>query len=184
MTHEEMEMLALIKSGDFRGLEQLIDLYGGDILRTIHYILNHPAEHSFIGDVQNKVFYRLWKQLKQYDSEKSSLKTWITVITRNQALDEKRRIIRQLNIIPTASPDNDEKFEESYFEQENFLSLIVSLTAEDQLIFLKRYYYQDNVIEIAEDLHLSPEIVYNRLSRGRKKLQQQLQNKKGREHYE
>ncbi|WP_314067597.1 sigma-70 family RNA polymerase sigma factor [uncultured Vagococcus sp.] len=184
MNEDDMAMLALVKAGDYLGLEYLIELYGTDILRTIHYILNHPAENSFIEDVQNKVFYRLWQELKQYNPEKSSLKTWITVIARNQALDEKRRIIRQLKITPTDSPDTDEQIEEHYFERENFLALLVALSTEDQVIFLKHYFYQDKIADIANDLYLSPEIVYNRLSRGRKKLRQHLQKKKGQEYNE
>lgn len=179
MNEDEKEMLELVKSGDYLGLERLIDLYGTVILRTIHYILNHPAETSFIGDVQNKVFYQLWKELGKFDPEKSSLKTWITVVTKNLALDEKRRIIRQLEITPTDSPDSEEKIEERYFERENFLDLLVTLTAEDQLIFLKHYFYQDKVVDIANDLQLSPDIIYNRLSRGRKKIRHYLQKKKG-----
>lgn len=177
MNEKELDILRLVKNGDFHGLEQLIDLFGTDILQTIQYILNHPAENSYIQDVQNKVFYQLWKELKHFDLTKSSLKTWIIVITRNKALDEKRKIIRQLKMIPTDSAElGDEKFEEHYFERENFLSLLTTLSAEDQIIFLKHYFYQDKVADIARDLQLTPEIVYNRLSRGRKKLRHDLQN--------
>lgn len=174
MTEEEKIMVELVKNGDFQGLERLIDLFGADILRTIHYVLNHPVENSFIEDVQNKVFYQLWKKMGQFNPEKSSLKTWLTVVARNQALDEKRRIIRELKVVPSDSPDNQDPFEESYFERDNFLDLLVSLTTEDQVIFLKHYFYQESVSDIAKDLHLSPAIIYNRLSRGRQKLRHHL----------
>lgn len=179
MTNDEQKLIALITAKDFRGLEELIELFGADILRTIQYILNHPAEKSYIEDVQNKVFYQLWEELPTYDPTKSSLKTFITIITKHLALDQKRQIIRNLKIEPMENPEANESFEETYFEKSNFLQLLSSLSLEDQLIFLKFYYYQDSVINIAKDLALSKEIIYNRLSRGRKALKEQLINERG-----
>lgn len=182
MDEQEKKLIQLIEAGDFDGLELLIDLFGTDILRTIQYVLNHPSEHSHIQDVQNKVFFRLWRQLPNYDQDQSSLKTWITVITRNLALDEKRRIIRELKITPMADVPEDEGAEEHYFAKENFLDLVATLSSEDQLIFLKFYFHQNKVEEIASDLALSKEVIYNRLSRGRQKLATTLRNEGGLTH--
>lgn len=95
-------------------------------------------------------------------------------ITRNICLDKKRQIIREQQIIPTEQlPET--LLEEDYFEKEQFLDLLNCLNGEDQLIFLRYYYYQDSPKEIAKDLAMDTSQIYNRLSRGRQKLKQSIQ---------
>lgn len=162
-------IVTAIRQKDYDGLDQLIDKYGGDILMMIRRVLNHAAEKSYHQEVQNEVFYRIWDQIERFDPEKSSFKTWCLTIARHLSLDMKRKIIRDLKMVPSESLEENPT-EESYFPKESFLTLVEALSEEDQLIFLKHYYYQDSPQEIAGDLGLKAEVIYNRLSRGRKKL--------------
>ncbi|MBO0447363.1 MULTISPECIES: sigma-70 family RNA polymerase sigma factor [Enterococcus] len=167
----EKEIVALLIGKDFLGLEKLIDLLGTDIVKCIRAILNHSDEITYRKEVENEVFYRIWQKIDHYDAQKSSLKTWCLTLTRNICLDKKRVIIRERNIIPMDQlPENT--LVEDYFEKENFLDLLKHLTEEDQLIFLKYYYYQDSPNDIAKDLKMEVSQVYNHLSRGRKKIKE------------
>ncbi|MGX7245225.1 RNA polymerase sigma factor [Enterococcus quebecensis] len=169
----EKEIIELLINKDFLGLEKFIDLFGTDIVKCIRSILNHTDERTYHKEVENEVFYRIWQKISTYSEEKSSLKTWSLTITRNICLDKKRLIIRQQKMIPMEQlPESI--LEENYFEKEDFLDLLHHLTQEDQLIFLKYYYYQDTPNEIAEELNIDVSQVYNHLSRGRKKLKQLL----------
>lgn len=179
----DQEIVQLIQQKDFRGLEALIDLYSCSICSMIRLILNHPAEKTYLKEVENEVFYKIWDKIEQFDETKSSLGTWSVKIARNLALDKKRQIIRNLKIIPTEflpeTPECDE-----YLEREQFLELVAILSAEDQLIFLKYFFYQDKPEDIAKDLDLDPAIIYNRLARGKKKLKDALKYGKDRDSHE
>ncbi|MFD2305844.1 sigma-70 family RNA polymerase sigma factor [Enterococcus termitis] len=169
----EKEVIALLIAKNFLGLEKFIDLFGTDIIKCIRSILNHPKEKMYHKEVENEVFYRIWQKIASYDAEKSSLKTWSLTITRNLCLDKKRQIIREQQIIPMEQlPESF--WEEDYFEKENFLDLLTYLTDDDQLIFLKYYYYQDSAAEIAKELNMEVTQIYNRLSRGREKLRHSI----------
>ena len=48
------------------------------------------------------------------------------------------------------------------------MTLIDELKEEDQMIFLSYYYYNEEPKQIAKNLNLTTEIIYNRLSRGKK----------------
>lgn len=173
MIKMEKEIILLLQKKDFLGLEKFIDFLGTDIVKCIRAILNHPEEITFRKETENEVFYRIWQKISSYDADKSSLKTWSLTITRNICLDKKRSIIREQNIIPMAQlPEHAS--EDKYFEKENFLDLLNYLTEEDQLIFLKYYYYQDTPSDIAKELKMDVSQVYNHLSRGRKKIKQQF----------
>ncbi|MEI5995480.1 sigma-70 family RNA polymerase sigma factor [Candidatus Enterococcus mansonii] len=170
----EKEIIDLLIKKDFLGLEKLIDLLGTDIVKCIRAVLNHSNEKAYHKEVENEVFYRIWQKIDSFDENKSSLKTWSLTITRNSCLDKKRRIIREQRMIPMEQlPEST--FDSKYFEKENFLDLLIFLSKEDQLIFLKYYYYQDTPNEIAKELKMDVSQVYNHLSRGRKKLKQLLE---------
>lgn len=169
----EKEIVALLRKQDFSGLEKFIDLLGTDIVKCIRAILNHPEERTYRKEAENEVFYRIWQKISSYDADKSSLKTWSLTITRNICLDKKRTIIRERNLIPLEQLP-EYSLEETYFEKENFLDLLKHLTEEDQLIFLKYYYYQDSPNQIAKELNMDVSQVYNHLSRGRKKIKSLL----------
>ncbi|EOL43288.1 sigma-70 family RNA polymerase sigma factor [Enterococcus caccae] len=167
----EQEIVELLKKQDFLGLEKFIDLLGTDIVKCIRAILNHSEEITYQKEAENEVFYRIWKSIASYDAKKSSLKTWSLTITRNICLDKKRAIIREQNIIPMNQVP-ESPLVDDYFEKENFLDLLKNLTEEDQLIFLKYYYYQDTPNEIAKELKMDVTQVYNHLSRGRKRIKE------------
>jgi len=50
MEEKDREIVALVTQKNYDGLEKMIDCYGGTILRTIRYILNHPTEHSYLKE--------------------------------------------------------------------------------------------------------------------------------------
>lgn len=162
------EIVELLKEQDFKGLELLIELLGNDIIKTICAVLNRPEEYSHHKDAENEVFYKLWKGISQFNEEKSSLKTWVLTITRNTCIDKKRTILRT-GTIPLDNIKEHPAYDR-YLEKEEFLELIHSLKSEDQWIFLSYYFYQETPQQIAETLNIEATQVYNRLSRGRKKL--------------
>lgn len=167
------EIIKLVKVKDFKGIEMIIDLYGASIVKTIRAILPGSYEQNYWPDVENEVFYDLWKKIAAYDPERSSLLTFILMVTRSRAIDRKRQLSRQQS--ETALPDDESlpPTEEQPLAREHFLVLIDHLSEIDQRIFLKFYFYQEKPEEIAADLTLAVSAVYNHLSRGKAKLKAQ-----------
>lgn len=163
----DAEIVDLLRAKSFEGLEKLIDVYGTTIFWQIRKILNHSAEYEYVTEVENDVFLVIWEKIGQFDVELASFKTWLIQIARNKALDRKRRVIRELKR-PLVM---DEGFAtDRYFTEEVFLDLVAGLDDLDQLIFLKRFFYEDSGEEIATDLDVSRDVVYARISRGKKRL--------------
>lgn len=160
---------------DFTGLELLIEHFSFNILSAIHQILNRPEDKSLVDDVVNESFYKIWKNISRYDETKAAFSTWTSTIAKRTVLDYKKENIKQQQLVPLEEKQAELVAQETVlFEQEGFMSLIDQLSEEDQLIFLSYYYYNDAPKEIAENLNLSTDIIYNRLSRGKKKLKEQL----------
>lgn len=175
MEDQVNDIVERLKAKDFVGLELLIEHFSFNIISAIHQILNRPEDKALVDDVANETFYKIWKNAQYYSSDKSSFHTWISMIAKRIALDYKKKDIKHQHRIPLEEKQLELVAEEDLvFEQENFMTLINKLKEEDQMIFLSYYYYNEEPKQIAENLNLTTEIIYNRLSRGKKKLREHL----------
>ncbi len=170
---QDEEIIERIKKKDFAGLEELLAVYGDSMLRTIHSVLSQPHEVSERQDVANEVFYEVWQKIAAYQPERSRLITWLLLISRSRAIDHKRKLNKR-SLEEKPVDEQELAIEESPLTKENFLCFIEDLEALDQRIFLLYYFYQESPETIAEQTDLNVSAIYNRLSRGRKRLKERM----------
>ncbi|EEV38676.2 sigma-70 family RNA polymerase sigma factor [Enterococcus casseliflavus EC20] len=170
---QDEEIIERIKKKDYAGLEELLAVYGDSMLRTIHSVLSQPHEVSERQDVANEVFYEVWQKIAAYQPERSRLITWLLLISRSRAIDHKRKLNKR-SLEEKPVDDQELAIEESPLTKETFLGFIENLEALDQRIFLLYYFYQESPETIAEQTDLNVSAIYNRLSRGRKRLKERM----------
>ncbi len=170
---QDEEIIERIKKKDYAGLEELLAVYGDSMLRTIHSVLSQPHEVSERQDVANEVFYEVWQKIVAYQPERSRLITWLLLISRSRAIDHKRKLNKR-SLEEKPVDEQELAIEESPLTKENFLCFIEDLEALDQRIFLLYYFYQESPETIAEQTDLNVSAIYNRLSRGRKRLKERM----------
>ncbi|MFT0196641.1 sigma-70 family RNA polymerase sigma factor [Candidatus Enterenecus avicola] len=170
---QDEEIIERIKKKDYAGLEELLAVYGDSMLRTIHSVLSQPHEVSERQDVANEVFYEVWQKIAAYQPEKSRLITWLLLISRSRAIDHKRKLNKR-SLEEKPVDEQELAIEESPLTKETFLGFIEDLEALDQRIFLLYYFYQESPETIAEQTDLNVSAIYNRLSRGRKRLKERI----------
>jgi len=99
--------------------------------------------------------------------------TWLLLISRSRAIDHKRKLNKR-SLEEKPVDEQELAIEESPLTKENFLGFIEDLEALDQRIFLLYYFYQESPETIAEQTDLNVSAIYNRLSRGRKRLKERM----------
>nr|WP_249686332.1 sigma-70 family RNA polymerase sigma factor [Enterococcus casseliflavus] len=151
----------------------MLAVYGDSMLRTIHSVLSQPHEVSERQDVANEVFYEVWQKIAAYQPERSRLITWLLLISRSRAIDHKRKLNKR-SLEEKPVDEQELAIEESPLTKETFLCFIEDLEALDQRIFLLYYFYQESPETIAEQTDLNVSAIYNRLSRGRKRLKERM----------
>ena len=124
-------------------------------------------------DVANEVFYEVWQKIAAYQPERSRLITWLLLISRSRAIDHKRKLNKR-SLEEKPVDEQELAIEESPLTKETFLGFIEDLEALDQRIFLLYYFYQESPETIAEQTDLNVSAIYNRLSRGRKRLKERM----------
>lgn len=161
---------------DMKSLDLLIDTYGRLIYTVINNILDRSHNKNDIDECFDDILLNIWYNIDCFDESKGVFKNWIISIAKFKAIDYKRKISKSLSNIDINSTDIAESsnIEEELTikeEYEELFMLIDKLSEVDRSIFIKKYINEESITEISKDLKLSPDYIYNRISRGKKKLQ-------------
>lgn len=172
MYKTDEDLARLIASGDEYAFEELIRRYGGLIKSIVHYHLRDIS--MWQDDCINDILFKIWQNIDRFDAEKNNLKNWIGAVAKYRAIDYKRKYYRDL----TAGELNENIADEKEIHQDilreeidkEITSLLSNLKEKDREIFIRHYIMEQSVKEISTAEGREPSWVYNRLSRGRKKL--------------
>ncbi len=171
MDLNDERLAGLISDGNEDAFEELVRTYGGLIKAIVHYHLRDIS--MWQEDCINDVLLKIWQNIDRFDAKKSTLKNWIGAVAKYRAIDYKRRYCRELmqGNIDYDIADRKAAAELMKSEtEEEINSLLSNLSPEDKEIFKKRYILDIPIEEIAASHNKSTGYIYNRLSRGRKKL--------------
>lgn len=83
----DKELLELVRRRDESALGEIHDRFGGLLLGLARRILSSEQDAE---EVVQEVFLHLWNQIERYDSRRSSLSTWLVLLTRSRSIDRLR----------------------------------------------------------------------------------------------
>ncbi len=84
---EEARLLKRIAGGDQAALGQLYDRYVGLLHSLSKRVLGDASDAE---EVLQEVFLQVWNQAGRYDTARSSVSTWLVLITRSRSIDRLR----------------------------------------------------------------------------------------------
>lgn len=180
---EDSKILEAILSRRDMGIENLINKYGKLIYGVINKTLFHDYHKSEIDELFNQVIFKLWNNLDCFDDSKGKLSNFIISVARFTAIDYVRKVKNYSNDIEII--DNIIEvgsYEDQYKEissKEEFMELIEPLKEVDKDIFIRRYYFNEEVSYIAKALKVTPNYISNRIARGRQTLRKKMKDSAG-----
>ena len=86
------ELMRGLAAGRIEALEQLYDRYSSLVFSVSLRVL---YDWQLAEDVTQDVFVRLWQRPESYDPTRGRLLSWLMSVTRNRAIDERRRLSRR-----------------------------------------------------------------------------------------
>lgn len=84
---EEIELVAAMSRGSSDALAVLYDRYSPMLMALAVRVLRDPAEAE---EILQEAFLQAWRQAKRYDPSRSSVVTWLVLLTRSRAIDRLR----------------------------------------------------------------------------------------------
>ena len=168
----DKELARLIVRKNENAFTELIKKYGGLIKSIVGFHLKDIS--MWRDDCVSDVLLSIWQNIDRFDAEKSTLKNWIGAIAKYRAINYKRKYYRELTDVELYGDIADKNEVDAdilrqEIEQET-ISLLSGLNEKDKEIFIRRYLMEQSVDDISEATHKKASWIYNRLSRGRKKL--------------
>ncbi|AUO10403.1 sigma-70 family RNA polymerase sigma factor [Priestia megaterium] len=163
---EDDWIVACITRKKEKGLELLIDQYGGLITAIVRKHLG--TLKSYEEECVNDVLLAVWHHIDRFDSEKNTFKNWVAAVAKYKAIDYQRKYIKTQHEA-LGEAEFDEKAGGNV-QADDVEELLGHLNEGDRELF-KAYYLQEiELKQIAQKQQTTISNLYNRLSRGRKKL--------------
>ncbi|MGB3121289.1 MAG: sigma-70 family RNA polymerase sigma factor [Verrucomicrobiales bacterium] len=183
---EDVRLMLLVRDGDLKAFETLVERHQQAVLGTVAKMLGHPTDAE---DIAQQVFIRIWKSAARYEAQ-AKFTTWLFTIARNLVFNEMRRRQRK----PTSSLEEREEVTglstpdhegahlspaESALHREMELAIdnaIQALPEKQRLAVILRRYEDMPYEQIGEVLNLSVPAVKSLLFRARTQLKELLKD--------
>lgn len=158
-------------------LMYVIDEYGGlikAVIRKNMSCLKMKQEECF-----NDVLLSIWEHIDSFHQEKNSFQNWIAAIAKYKSIDYMRKYKHEagqaaydpIENYELHSVDRTEIIEHEISERmEELLSV---LKPKDREILIRIYADEEPIEQVSRDLNIKKSVIYNRMSRAKKKLRAQ-----------
>ena len=172
--NEENYMDQLQKHNE-KALLYVIDEYGGLLKAVISKSLFRMQ--SYQEECMNDVLLAIWDHIDSFQPEKNSFKNWIAAIAKYKAIDYLRKYQKEQMEVSLETAECDRIMEsklpvvaDADEISEEMEALLSCLSKRDRDLFLRLYAEEESVAEISQSAKLRKSVIYNRLSRAKKKL--------------
>lgn len=180
---DDAVLLERLRNDPEQGMAALIDAYGGLVYAVVRGKLRAPAFGQ--TDVEHCVadsFSEFYCDLGKYSPEQGSIRSWLCVIARHNAMDALRRHYREGQTVSlddeAAPPIADDFSVEGDLEDRAFRAelaeAVKALGQPDREIILRKYWLAQSSKEIARAMHMTVSNVDTRAHRAIRKLRERF----------
>lgn len=184
---KDKELLKKLHKDPNDGMNILMERYAGLVYAVVRSKLPGDCYSTDVEDCVADVFSEFWCDLENFDSDKGSIKSYLCVIAKHNALDiARKRAKDRANV----SLDDEESriqladlfsVEADYLEEEGRQEIMREINAlgkPDRDIIIAKFYFSRSSKEIAEKLGMTVSNVDTRTHRALEKLRNKLGGKK------
>ncbi len=182
---EEAELVAKVSRGDEQALMDLHSRFGNLLVALAQRVLSSREDAE---DVVQEVFLQVWRQAIRYDPKRSSVSTWIVMITRSRAIDRlrSRKVAERVSdsmveqgMIPTYASAEGHSAVLHFERRERLQRVLADLPEEQREVLALAYFGGMTQKEIAGQTGIALGTVKTRTLLAMRKLKIALKDKIG-----
>lgn len=174
---EDIELLNEIAKRNQNAFQTILTKYNRYVAAVVSRVGGNSLTPQDIEEICSDIFVMIWEKSNMIQLKNSSLKSYIGMMARNHTLN----VLRTKNRIKEDGFEDDTVIslsaEESYIaenEAELLNQIIDDLEKTDRELFIRRYFYQQKIGDIAKDKHMNVKTVSSKLIKIRQKLKQTI----------
>lgn len=173
---DDQKLLQRLKKDEPAALEAIIDRYAPYTAAVVSNQLGAAANTQDVEELVSDVFLALWRNRDRLKT--THLRGWLAATARNAARGRMRRL--GLPTLPAedallVSGGDLTELAERRERAEYIRAALDALGPPDNEVFLRYYYYNESVSQIAEEMGMNVSTVKSKLQRGRSKLKEKLE---------
>lgn len=169
------DLSARLRLGDPRALEEAMDRYASYAAKIIAVFLNRSLPAEDMEEALSDVFINLWNSRERLEGD---VKPYLAAIARNAARQRLRQFRPTEPLPADMEPADDGPLPEQRAETAERAAALRQamdgMAPEDRELFIRFYYLEQTVAEIAAVTGQKPSTLRSRLRRGREKLRRVL----------
>lgn len=130
---------------------------------------------SYQDECINDILLAIWDHVACYDASKNSFKNWIAILAKYTSLNYVKKYKRlsdsvELDSSNLVTQDNNISKLIQQDIREDLEHVLSGLKEKDRIIFTELYFNDKSMDEVCWQTGMNKNYIYNRLSRGKKKL--------------
>lgn len=175
---QERNLIRRLKQHQPQALEELIQTYSPYVGTIVRNIIGKYLSESDVEELTAYVFVAVWEHADQVKPGK--LTGFLAAIARNRAKNRIRSYHETVDLedlVQVCAADDVEQSIDQKILAEMLQDVLNMLSAKDREILVRYYYYYESVKQVAAEMQMSESAVKMRMSRARKKMQQELIDK-------
>lgn len=172
---QERKLIQALKQKSPDALSQLIQQYSPYVGTIVRNIIGKQFSEEDVEEVTADVFVAVWNHTDQLRPGK--LSPFLAAIARNLSRNRIRSYHETVDfdeLISICADDNVESEIDQKMLGEILRDVLNMLSSQDKEILVRYYYCYESVSQIAKEKHMTESAVKMRMSRARKKMQQEL----------
>lgn len=170
--------IAGIKNRKEGSVNEIIVKYSKCMWPVAYAVLKNIGNEQDVEQCIAGIFVDLWEEPDQYDLQGGSLQDWLCTKVRSKAM-ERYRVLSGSATVPLDGPMMMGRMgmQDAALLEKNKRELsaaVASLSNTERDILIRRFYYEQNIKEIAIALNLTPKDVQGQLHRSKQHLRKAL----------
>ena len=178
----ENNYIQQLKLHNEKALLYVIDTYGGILMAIVkkHLFCMPDKQEECFDDV----LMNIWQHIDSFDKRKNTFKNWAAAIARYRAVDYLRKYRQELQAVcmEEVATRSEDRMLAGLVESElsdSIEKMLSCLNPADRELFLKLYVEEKDLNQVSQETGMKKEVIYNRLSRGKKKIRRQFIRERG-----
>lgn len=178
----EKNYIKQLKLHNEKALAYVIDEYGGLLMSVIRKHLFYLPERQ--EECFDDVLLKIWQNIESFDENKNTFRNWAAAVAKYQAIDYLRAYQKEgqtVNIEDAVIVHEDRALTEMIEKEvsREVEKMLSCLKPRDRELFYKLYVEEKSIGEVSLETGMKQEVIYNRLSRGKKKLRKTILEERG-----
>jgi RNA polymerase sigma-70 factor (ECF subfamily) len=175
----DLEIIELILDGEKEKFRLLMDKYHNEMFK---YVYNITGNYQDTEDLLQEIFYKIYKNLKKYDSAKASFRTWLYRVSKNHVLNylnsSRVKIKNKTYEYDDSLNSADANIEEKAVKDDQInriITVMKNILNDKHLQIMQLYYFSElTVKEIAETTAIPEKTIYKAIKSSIEKIKKEV----------